>query len=205
MWRCRVTWFRSRGRWTRPSTALPGTARGTEKGVDGKPPGGGRAAAPSVTGHEPLAATGLSQPETQPPTLWAEFPAFKVTCGSGRHCATNRLSKRCALTVKAGDGPGSRADAKETRSSETAASRLEPAGERPPEPLRSGGATSGVGAQPKASAFRSIHTNSRNAFYRDLPNSIFKTGKSRVDFPNLGLFSFYQLFNDLQSTRRNYL
>ena len=51
--------------------------------------------------------------------------------------------------------------------------------------------------------FPACLSNSRNAFYRDLPNSIFKTGKSRVDFPNLGLFSFYQLFNDLQSTRRN--
>ena len=51
------------------NSAEHSSARGTEKGVDGKPPGGGRAAAPSVTGHEPLAATELSQPETQPPTL----------------------------------------------------------------------------------------------------------------------------------------
>lgn len=49
----------------------------------------------------------------------------------------------------------------------------------------------------------SIHTDSRNAFYRDLPNSIFETWKSRVDFSNLGLFSFYQLFNDLKSTRES--
>lgn len=49
----------------------------------------------------------------------------------------------------------------------------------------------------------SIHTDSRNAFYRNLPNSVFETWQSRVDFSNLGLFSFYQLFNDLKSMRES--
>lgn len=48
-------------------------------------------------------------------------------------------------------------------------------------------------------------TYARNAFYGDLSDSLLKTGKTWVDFSDLGLFPLNEFLDDLRGTRKKNL